>query len=302
MTSDEQIPPTDEINGQKPKPNYGRALSKQKTVLFIEDDPYVAQEYGQWLKVKGLKVSYASDVDNALYQAQQYRHFDFVIVDIRMSSGSFADQFESVMGTKTGILIAEELMNNYLPDATFLALTNSERADDEAWFEARGFAFHVKRDMNSRKFASYLRRRAMRERPKVFIVHGHDHHALRALKNYLQHDLRFEEPVVLWERKSKGATVIEKLEHYAEEAELVFVLMTPDDHVDASGRGRPRQNVTLEYGYFLARLGRSSGKVILLYKKGVEMPSDLSGIVAIDITNGILSADEEIRREISGYW
>ena len=104
MTSDEHIPTADEINGQQPEANYGRALSKQKTVLFIEDDQYVAQEYGQWLKVKGLKVSYASDVDKALYQAQQYRHFDFVIIviiDIRMSSGRFADQFQSVMGTKT---------------------------------------------------------------------------------------------------------------------------------------------------------------------------------------------------------
>jgi CheY-like chemotaxis protein len=300
VTSDEQIPP-DEIRDQEPKPNYGRVLSRQKTVLFIEDDQFVAQEYGQWLAVRGFKVSYACDVNKAIYHAHQYRHFDFVIVDIRMSSGSFADQFQTVMGTKTGILIADELMNNYLPDATFLALTNSERADDQAWFEARGFAFHVKRDTHPQKFASYLRRRAMRERPKVFIVHGHDHHALRALKHYLQYDLRFEEPVVLWERKSRGATVIEKLELYAEEAELVFVLMTPDDYVPASGRSRPRQNVLLEYGYFLGRLGRSSGKVILLYKQGVEMPSDLSGIVAINITNGILSADEEIRREISGY-
>jgi hypothetical protein len=36
---------------------------------------------------------------------------------------------------------------NHLPDATFLALTNSERAEDRAWFEARDFAFHVEREM-----------------------------------------------------------------------------------------------------------------------------------------------------------
>jgi CheY-like chemotaxis protein len=297
VTSNEQTARSDEPSGEEPKTNYGRALSKRKTVLFIEDDQFVAQEYGQWLGARGLKVSYACDVNKALYEAQQYRHFDFVIIDIRMSSGRFADQFQSVMGTKTGILIAEELMN-HLPDATFLALTNSERAEDRAWFEARDFAFHVKREMGPRRFAAYLRRRAMRERPKVFIVHGHDHHALRSLKNYLQHNLRFEEPVVLWERRSRGATVIEKLEQYAEEAELVFVLMTPDDYAP-EGFGRARQNVVLEFGYFLGRLGRTSGKVVLLYKQGVEMPSDLSGIVAIDITKGILAADEEIRREIT---
>jgi predicted nucleotide-binding protein len=94
--------------------------------------------------------------------------------------------------------------------------------------------------------------------------------------------------------------VIEKLEQYAEEAELVFVLMTPDDYAP-EGFGRARQNVVLEFGYFLGRLGRTSGKVVLLYKQGVEMPSDLSGIVAIDITKGILAADEEIRREITDW-
>lgn len=104
MTSNEQTARSDEPIGEGPEPNYGRALSKRKTVLFIEDDQFVAQEYGQWLGARGLKVSYACDVNKASYEAQQYRHFDFVIIviiDIRMSSGRFADQFQSVMGTKT---------------------------------------------------------------------------------------------------------------------------------------------------------------------------------------------------------
>jgi CheY-like chemotaxis protein len=298
---EENAIPQGEIDDEEPKPNYGRALSRRKTVLFVEDDEFVAHEYGQFLTAMGFKVSYASDPRMALREAQQFRHFDFAIIDIRMSPSGFADRFQSVIGMKTGLLLADELTNNYLPESTLLALTNSERADDREWFEARGFAFHVKREMGPKKFASYLRRRAMREKPKVFIVHGHDHHVLRELKNYLQHGLKFEEPVVLWERKSGGATVIEKLERYADEAELVFVLMTPDDYVNARGYGRPRQNVLLEYGYFLGRLGRSSGKVILLTTKRVELPSDLSGVVAIDISQGVLSAATEIQREISDY-
>ena len=92
--------------------------------------------------------------------------------------------------------------------------------------------------------------------------------------------------------------MIEKLERYAEEAELVFVLMTPDDYVDTKGHGRARQNVLLEYGFFLGRLRRASGRVILLYKEGVEIPSDLSGIIAINISSGISAVRDQIEREL----
>ena len=277
--------------------NYGRGLSRQKTVLLIEDDPFVAREYGDWIKAKGFRVSFAYRANHALHQAQNFRHFDFVVVDIKMPSEKLFSNYESVFGTKTGVLLATELLN-YLPDATFIALTNSDRADDQAWFDARGFDFHLKRDASPQRFASYLRRRAMREKPKVFIVHGHDRSAVRELKHYLQNTLKFEEPVVLWEGKSAGLTVIEKLELYAEQAELVFVLMTPDDYVDAKGQGRARQNVLLEYGFFLGRLRRTSGRVILLYKEGVEIPSDLSGVIAIDISRGISAVRDEIEREL----
>jgi len=42
---------------------------------------------------------------------------------------------------------------------------------------------------------------------------------------------------------------------------------------------RARQNVILELGYFMGRLGRS--RVCALYDKGVELPSDYQGILYI---------------------
>ena len=42
-----------------------------------------------------------------------------------------------------------------------------------------------------------------------------------------------------------------------------------------------RQNVILELGYFLAKLGRS--RVCALYEKGVEIPSDYQGVLFIEI-------------------
>jgi CheY-like chemotaxis protein len=112
---------------------------------------------------------------------RNYRHFDFVVIDIKMPYGTLFDSFESVGGTKTGVLLANDLLND-VPDSTFVALTNSDRADDHAWFEAHDFEYHVKRNIEPARFATYLRRRALREKPKVFIVHGHDLRAVRELK------------------------------------------------------------------------------------------------------------------------
>jgi predicted nucleotide-binding protein len=100
-----------------------------------------------------------------------------------------------------------------------------------------------------------------------------------------------------------GRTLIEKFEDYAALSSIVFVLLTPDDMV-AKGedsneqKRRSRQNVIFEMGYFLGMLGRRSGRVLLLYQGPLEIPSDLSGIIYINISQGVEAAGEEIRREI----
>ena len=57
--------------------------------------------------------------------------------------------------------------------------------------------------------------------------------------------------------------------------------MTPDDigsiAAQASQSARTRQNVLFELGYFSGKLGR--GKVCLLRKGTVEIPSDLFGVI-----------------------
>lgn len=78
---------------------------------------------------------------------------------------------------------------------------------------------------------------------------------------------------------------------------LVFVLLTPDDFVDDTS-ARARQNVIFELGYFIGKLGRKSGRVIVLQKGEVDIPSDLSGILYIHIDNGIKEAGEKIRKAI----
>lgn len=114
----------------------------------------------------------------------------------------------------------------------------------------------------------------------VFIVHGHDEAAKEQVARFLGNlNLR---PVILHEQANHGSsTIIEKLERHSN-VTFAIVLLTPDDlgSVKNSPNAlspRARQNVILELGYFLGKLGRKG--VCPLYKEGVELPSDFSGVI-----------------------
>lgn len=131
---------------------------------------------------------------------------------------------------------------------------------------------------------------------KIFIVHGHDILALDQTEILLR---RWGlEPVVLRDKASRGMTVIEKVEANTDVG-YAFVLLTPDDigGVDREHLSpRTRQNVIFEWGYLVAKLGRD--RVACLCKKGIELPSDLHGVVRIDVGSDVRDKASEIRREL----
>jgi len=136
---------------------------------------------------------------------------------------------------------------------------------------------------------------------KIFLVHGHDLAFLYEVKDYLQNILGLPEPIVLSQQPSGGRTVIEKFEDYASRVDAAVVLLSPDDvggKTEGALAKRARQNVIFELGFFLGQFGRRSGRVILLYKKGVDIPSDLAGIIYIEVDSGVQAVGESIRREL----
>lgn len=273
------------------------------SVLFVDDDPFRSMYYVRALQAQNLDVDYTSDIDDALTLAGT-NGYDAVVIDVMMPYGEFFDEFETAGGYKTGIALAREMRESQ-PGALLIALTNSTDADVQSWFSRDYFAYYCKRDLEPEDFAVTVRNKiqGVAEMPQIFIVHGHDREALLSLKNYLQNVLRFPEPIILAEKPSKGMTLIEKFEHYASDSDVVFALFTPDDFKDdPKTGGRARQNVVFEYGYFIGMLGRRSGRVFLLHKQPTDIPSDLRGVIYIDITNGIEASGEEIRRELDGLF
>jgi len=114
---------------------------------------------------------------------------------------------------------------------------------------------------------------------RIFVVHGHDDGIKETVARFLA---KLElDAVILHEQPNRGRTVIEKFEDHSDVA-FAVVLFTPDDVGYPAGKveeskPRARQNVVLELGFFMAALGRE--RVCVLYKTGVEVPSDYSGVL-----------------------
>ena len=141
--------------------------------------------------------------------------------------------------------------------------------------------------------------------PNIFIVHGHDTKSLSELKKYIQNTLKLGQPIVLKEMKSDGLTVIEKFERYAENIDIAFVLITPDDFISVQSNKevyfQARPNVIFELGYLMGLLNRRTGRVITLVNDRTRMFSDLAGLINIDISEGILRASENIKTELADW-
>jgi predicted nucleotide-binding protein len=119
---------------------------------------------------------------------------------------------------------------------------------------------------------------------KVFLACGHDSAAVHEVARFLE-KARLE-AVVLQERPNAGSTVLEKLFAHSNVG-FAVILMTADDiggstaALSTAQRPRARQNVVLELGYFLGKLGRK--RVTVLHRPGVEIPSDYSGVLFIPL-------------------
>ncbi|MGA8733257.1 MAG: nucleotide-binding protein [Terriglobales bacterium] len=122
---------------------------------------------------------------------------------------------------------------------------------------------------------------------RIFVVHGHDHGNKETVARFLGGlDL---EPVILHEQADQGNTIIEKFEAHASDVQCAVVILTADDIASSKANPeqkefRARQNVILELGFFVGKLGRD--RTFALVEKGVTLPSDIHGVVYIPLDAG----------------
>lgn len=141
---------------------------------------------------------------------------------------------------------------------------------------------------------------------KVFVVYGHDTNARTQLEAMLRRwDL---EPLILDQLISSGQTIIEKLEEYTSQANFGIVLATPDDvgypkADETKKQFRVRQNVVLELGMLLSRIGRNKVAILISQEEPMEKPSDINGLIYIPFKNNVEEAKLSLAKEMqnNGY-
>jgi len=142
--------------------------------------------------------------------------------------------------------------------------------------------------------------------PKVFVVYGHN----TAARDQLEAMLRRWglELIILDQLPSEGQTIIEKLEGYTGRVGFAVVLATPDDeghranHPDEKSF-RARQNVVLELGMLLSKLGRQRVAILLKQQDRMERPSDIQGLIYIPFRDDVKDAGVLLAKELAsqGY-
>ncbi len=127
------------------------------------------------------------------------------------------------------------------------------------------------------------------DRPRVFIVHGHDLQSLEKLDHLLR-KIGLEPENFDTLKKEGSETVIEILERSMPTCDAVIALLTPDDEgrkcpppgqapeTHEPLKPRARQNVLIEAGYAIISSRRRS---LIIALGGVDIPTDFEGISRI---------------------
>ena len=183
------------------------------------------------------------------------------------------------------------------PSYAWKAASRANDVTDELILGPVGY----KKDLSSKKIKN---EKIKKSNNKVFVVHGHDSELKNDIDIFLR-DIGLE-PIILHRQADEGLTIIEKFEKHSE-VSYAFILLTPDDvgmtvaqyenkDEKKNYELRARQNVIFEFGYFAAKLGRRN--VCCIYKDGVTLPNDISGLLYKKVTDTIDSIGYEIIKEL----
>jgi CheY-like chemotaxis protein len=274
-------------------------------ILLVEDDVFYAQFIKEYLMDNGVLAIISRTTQEAL--DQDLSEYDGAIIDVMLPNDpglSGILENETRGGYLAGVALARRFRERILNFPIVLLSAAASGGEAHRWAKDHSHPFVFKYEDRSRILSALAQLGIVSrvDRPRVFIVHGHDEDLLNEVKDYFQNTLTWSQLIVLRDQPSGGKTIIEKFEEHAGLVDWVFVLVSPDDKSfdpkTNDERRRARQNVIFELGFFYGLIGRHEGRVIVLKKGDVEMPSDIHGVIWIDVSAGVRSVGEDIRREV----
>ena len=238
--------------------------------LLVDDDTVFAQTCCEWLLEHNIEPTFCQDaesVQTVLHQQQ----FDIAIIDLMLPPTYRTEGLSLLRLIRAEFKQIEPVM-----------ITAKNRGTVEIVAEAMKMGAQFFLDKNSkvffRKLGVNMEEILRNKRANVFLSHGHSELLKLKLKDFLQARLG-QTPIILSEQPSRGFTVVEKLERVSEMCCFAVILMTKDDQ-QVDGGVRARQNVIHEIGFFQGKYGRKN--VVLLAERGIELFTNISGIIRIE--------------------
>jgi predicted nucleotide-binding protein len=251
---------------------------EKSTILFADNNPDFLSTCKEFLENAGYRVVTAANPTQAR-QVLKEKHIDLAILDLRLQNDNDGRD-------ESGLWLAKEVVS-FVPKIilTGFPATESARAALRPDMGLSVAVDYLGKDEGPDALLNAVRKALM---PKdIFIVHGRDEVAKLEVTRFVEQlGLR---AVILAEQPNAGRAIIEKLEEDTTGVAFAVALLTPDDvgglrEEPDQLKPRARQNVIFELGYFIGKLGRH--KVGVLYKAGVEIPSNYHGVSYILMDTG----------------
>lgn len=177
------------------------------------------------------------------------------------------------------------LFENFNPDwtSTFHGqLTKDEdiRKEYSAYFESLWKASEVlKSEDDVKAWAARMRNRIASGQFATDVFFGYADAASDTAEKLIRFIEKYHYTVFNWKDHFRpGANLLDEIEDARDKCRLGLFLFTGDD-LPAEGDPTPRDNVILEYGYFLG--SKQDQQVVIVVEEGTEKPTDVDGTICI---------------------
>lgn len=246
-------------------------------ILIIDDESDAASRIAVNLALGDSHVLRIDSLSRAI-ELVRFVNFTHAFVDLRMSVDP-SDPLEN----SAGLQICQQLRAEY-PKLVIIGYSNGFREDDDhplrqSFVNMGANTTFTRAELTSLPRKSLFERIAKSFRPSIFI--GSSSEGLSHARQ-LQAQLR-EYSTQIWNQGTTfglGASTLESLEKAVLNFDFAIFIFTPDDELLKRGSINPvaRDNVILELGLFMGKLGRSRAVVVAPNRGAVALPTDLSGI------------------------
>lgn len=257
------------------------------SILIVEDDPLFAADLRQALRRLGHSIRVAGSPSAAKLEIKR-TNFDLALIDLMLPPDF----------SRSGIEVLRMVREKCVSTHAVLMSTREAQVTEivaDAMVQGASYFFDKNIDSCIARITDHVQLIEITMKENVFVSHGHDEVAKLKVKDFLVSRLG-KAAIILSEQASKGLTVVEKLEAVSSRCCFAIILLTKDDATRDGGM-RARQNVIHEVGFFQGKYGRE--KVLLLCERGVEIFSNISGIVRVEYESGhIEEVFETIRVEL----